>query len=234
MEARNQERERMLQEIEGKVGAFHQDKDKAKSPIIKKGYFNALCPTIAEKIKFFERYQEKYPQDKETLKMIEEEIKKQREKEADKTREKYPKDLPEMATILTEDLFKLAGKAARQMGENIRNSQNRRHGNRHVAMSDNVYYDTSMGFEIEKNAQGKRKDRVKFNWFRMFGGRKEKTTPVVERVSLSETRTERMSMMQERPFDDRLQRYNESVRQRAMSGVSKSAPERVNANVMSR
>ncbi len=204
MEARSQEREREMQETYAKVIAFHRDKDKAKTPIITRGYFNALCPTYAEKVRFYQTYKEKFPQDTETLKMIKEELEKQREKDADKNREK-------------------------QQGQKLKK--------RNVALSNNAYYGDDVDIKPDKTLLATKKGWFKFNPFNLFGWfgeRKSKLKPVIERVTLSTTQAERKLMAQETLFDDRLQRYNESVRQRAMSGASKSAPERVNANMMSR
>ena len=191
METKNQMQERLLQEIKAKVIAFHNDKDKAKTEIIKRGYFNALCPTLAEKVRFYEDYRQKFPEDTETLKIIEEELKKQREKEAKINREKYPQSVPEIATILAGDMTKLAGKAVGQMVDNFKQSNKSRLNNRYVAFSDNAYYGESAGFEVPKIGSGSKR---RFNIFGLFGGRRENAKPMIERVSLATTQTERLLM----------------------------------------
>ena len=234
METKNQMQERLLQEIKAKVIAFHNDKDKAKTEIIKRGYFNALCPTLAEKARFYEDYRQKFPEDTATLKMIEEELKKQREKEENRSREKYPQSVPEIATVLAGDMTNLAGKALGQMIDNFKQSNKSRLNNRYVSFSDNAYYGESVGLEGFEALKIGSASKRRFNIFGLFGGRRENAKPMIERVSIATTQAERLLMQNKIENDARLQRYNESVKQRAMQRASEPASQRVNSNVMAR
>ena len=222
MDNKNHIPQRELQEINIKVNAFHKDKDRTKTELIKRGYFNALCPSVVEKLKFYDIYKEKYPEDLETLKMIEAELQ--------RARERYPKDVAEMAGTIAEDLTKLAEKATKQMIENIHTTQ-KQTNTRHVAMSDNVYFNDKQKVDKLTKAEKETTARKGFGW---FGKNGRKCGLKVEKLDAKTIAETRQSMQTNVGVDARLAKYNASVAQRAAQSASKSAAAPVNASVMSR
>ena len=226
MDNKNHIPQRELQEINIKVNAFHKDKDRTKTELIKRGYFNALCPSVVEKLKFYDIYKEKYPEDLETLKMIEAELQ--------RARERYPKDVAEMAGTIAEDLTKLAEKATKQMIENIHTTQ-KQINTRHVAMSDNVYFNDKQKVDKLTKAEKETTARKGFGWlFGWFGKNGRKCGLKVEKLDAKTIAETRQSMQTNVGVDARLAKYNASVAQRAAQSASKSAAAPVNASVMSR